>query len=102
MTCRQADILIRQVPSLPELKVNAWTSALAWRGLTLEPVSFKVTAQPAEAEIWWRRYGVGFSASEGKFSGTHVFNIFPGELFLRIDLLTTAHGVTAVAEQLQR
>ena len=102
MTCRQPEILIRQVPSLPELKVNAWTPALAWRGLTLEPVSFKVTVQPADAEIWWRRYGLGFPASEGKFSGTHVFNIFPGELFLRIELLTTAAGVTAVAEQLQR
>ena len=103
MTCRQADILIQRGPSTPpELPVNAWTGALAWRGLTLEPVSFKVTAQPADAQIWWRRYGFGFPATEGKFTGTQVFSIFPGELFLRIELFTAAQGVKAFAEQIKR
>lgn len=103
MSCRQTEILIHHDHSPPpELPVNAWTSAFAWYGLTLEPVSFKVTAQPADAQIWWRRYGFGFPATEGKFTGTQVFSIFPGELVLRIELFTTTQGVKAVAEQIKR
>lgn len=97
-------------PRLPE---NDWTPVVSWQGLTLQTLTLRVTVRSAASEergndgqsartlVEWRRWGGGLIPySSGTFSDSTVFHIYPGDLFLRIDLRTVAPGLDVEVEQL--
>lgn len=87
-------------PEEQELETNRWAPILRWSGLTLETVSVRVVAQRDDVEVRWRRYAFGgIPYSFGRFMGSRVFDVRPGNFFVHVDLKVTGPALTVYAEQ---
>ena len=79
------------VPPLGQfiLKKGEWFKVIEWGGFTFDTLTYVITVQTEFRgfPIDWRRYGVAWVPYwQGDFREQERFTIYPGDLYLRVDL----------------
>jgi len=71
------------------LQKGIWFKVIEWKGFPVVPITHVITTQTEYRgwDIEWRRYGVAWAPYwQGTFKEQESFTVYPGELFLRVDL----------------
>lgn len=87
----------------PLEQLGRWTPVIHWQGITTGVRSIRVTmtAPDPKTRVEWRRWGGAIVPyASGHLSTVEQFHIYPGDLFLSIDLRSHEPGVEVTVEPL--